>query len=151
MFKHGRVAAAVFALIAVAAPALAQPRTTDQAIDALLGDHAPYRAAFVAVQRAVGAHDAGALAAWVGYPLRVKVHGRARTVRTPAAFVADYDAIVTPAIARAVTAQKYQALFVNAKGVMFGSGQLWLNGICADTACKAFEVRIVALQSAPRD
>ena len=38
-------------------------------------------------------------------------------------------------------------LFVNGKGVMFGSGEAWLNGICQDKECKRMEVRVIALQA----
>ena len=57
-----------------------------------------------------------------------------------------YDKIVTPAIANAITQQKYSELMVNYKGVMFGNGEAWVNGICRDDACKNVDVRVVALQ-----
>ena len=62
------------------------------------------------------------------------------------AFVRDYDRIMTPAIAEAIKRQKYSQLMVNYKGVMFGNGEAWVNGICKDEACKDVDVRVVALQ-----
>ena len=47
----------------------------------------------------------------------------------------------------AVTGQTYENLFVNAEGVMFGNGQVWMGGVCTDDACSDFEVRIIAIQS----
>ena len=34
-----------------------------------------------------------------------------------------------------------------ADGVMFGNGEVWLNGICKDDACADFDVKIVTIQS----
>jgi hypothetical protein len=52
----------------------------------------------------------------------------------------------TPAVARAITAQGYSELFVNYKGVMFGNGRAWINGVCEDTACGDAQARVVAIQ-----
>jgi hypothetical protein len=35
---------------------------------------------------------------------------------------------------------------VSAKGVMLGSGEVWLNGVCRDPACTAPEVKVIAIQ-----
>jgi hypothetical protein len=32
---------------------------------------------------------------------------------------------------------------------MFGRGQAWINGICKDDKCNAFDVKLVALQHGP--
>jgi hypothetical protein len=53
---------------------------------------------------------------------------------------------MTPPIAEAIKRQKYSQLMVNYKGVMFGNGEAWVNGICKDDACKDVDVRVVALQ-----
>lgn len=129
------------------AAAPAADKAVDDAIDNALGDHARYRAVFDELQRAVAAKDAAAVAALVDYPLQTTVDGKKARIKDAAAFVAQYDKIVTPAIADAIVEQKYSELFVNYKGVMFGSGQVWLNGICKDNACKQAEVKVVAIQS----
>ncbi|MCL1634763.1 hypothetical protein M2650_08985 [Luteimonas sp. SX5] len=124
----------------------AADKAVDDAIDDALGDHIRYRAAFDELQRAVAAKDAAAVAALVQYPLVATIDGKKATIKDSAAFAAQYDKIVTPAIADVVTRQKYSDLFVNYKGVMFGSGQVWLNGICKDNACKQADVKVVAIQ-----
>jgi hypothetical protein len=138
------LATSVFA----AAPAVAQETTVDQAIDATLGDHAKYEAVFAALQKAVAAHDVAGVAALVSYPIRVKIDGKETVIKSAKAFVQHYDAIVTPEIAKAVTQQKYEDLFVNSQGIMFGNGEVWMNGICQDNACKNFDVKVITIQDA---
>ena len=140
--------AAVFLLLPLAT--FAQSATdVDKSIDANLGDHTQYQALLTSLQKSVAAHDAAAVAALVRYPITIKIKGHGTTIRTPQQFIASYDQIFTPAIAKAVTAQKYADLFVNYKGVMFGNGQVWLNSICQDPkdkSCKVSVARIVTIQ-----
>ncbi len=35
---------------------------------------------------------------------------------------------------------------VNDQGVMLGQGEMWINGVCLDTACKRVDVKIVTIQ-----
>ncbi|WP_147448699.1 hypothetical protein [Corallococcus terminator] len=118
-------------------------------ITTVLGDPAKYEQAVASLQRAVSAHDASAVSAMVAYPFTASIGGKKVKIANAKAFIARYDAIVTPAVAQAITGQRYADLFVNAKGVMFGKGEAWLNGICKDPACNDFDVRVVALQPAP--
>ncbi|RKH74776.1 hypothetical protein D7W81_00170 [Corallococcus aberystwythensis] len=117
-------------------------------IQSVLGEPAKYQQAFVSFQKAVAARDAKAVAALAAYPFTATVGGRKVKLPDAAAFMRHYDAIVTPAIANVITRQRYADLFVNADGVMFGQGEAWLNGICRDAACKDFDVRVIAIQSA---
>lgn len=121
----------------------------DASIDQVLGDHARYRAVFDRLQQAVADHDAAAFAALVSFPIEVNL-GRARVpIAEPAQFVASYDRIITPAVAAVITGQQYAGLMVSGQGVMFGDGQVWLNGVCKDTACKDAEVKVVTIQDGP--
>lgn len=120
----------------------------DAAIDKLLGDHVRYKAVISAYQQAVTGGDKIAVAALVAYPFNATVDGKRVVIKEAAGFIRDYDRIVTPAIASVVKAQEYSALMVNSQGVMFGSGETWINGICSkDSAdCSEFEVKVVAIQ-----
>jgi hypothetical protein len=118
----------------------------DQTIDTVLGDHAAYRAAVDALQKAVAANDAEAVSKLIDYPFTASIDGERTKIADADAFVAQYDRIVTPAIARAIGGQRYGDLFVNAKGVMFGRGEAWINGVCKDDACKHVDVRVVTIQ-----
>jgi hypothetical protein len=122
----------------------------DKAIDDALGDHAAYRKLFEDLQAAVRSDDKTAVAALIQYPLEASVAGKKVRVKDAAAFVADYDAIMTGEIKQAVIAQRYADLMVNWQGVMIGDGQVWLNGICPDAACKQSTPRVVTLQAGPK-
>ena len=124
----------------------AEVAAVNQSIDQLLGDHAKYEPVIRAFQKAVAAKDAAAVAALVEYPLKVKLGGKSASIANAREFVAHYGEIVTPAMASAIASQPYGKLFVNYQGVMFGSGEAWINGICKDAACKQFDVKVVTLQ-----
>ena len=83
-------------------------------------------------------------------PDGVKVRGKETVVKSAKAFAEHYDGIMTAAITKAVVNQKYDDLFVNDQGVMFGDGQVWVNGICHDNACKNFDVKVIAIQDGPK-
>ena len=69
----------------------------------------------------------------------------------PTAFVAKYDKVFTPDIVQVVKDQQYADLFVNYKGIMFGRGQVWINGICTKNSrnCEQFDVKVVTIQHGP--
>lgn len=116
-------------------------------IDNLLGDHVVYEEAIKAIQFAIAEGDAPGVAVWVSYPITVSAAGEDVVIENEAQFVERYDSFMTDDIVEAVATQDYENLFVNAEGVMFGNGQLWLNGICRNTACSEADVRIVTIQS----
>ena len=142
----GSVADAVPAAPASVAEVVDDPLAVNQAIDEVLGDHVRYEAVIRQLQRAVAANDTAAVAALVNYPFVTVRDGESRRVADAEAFVREYDRIMTPPIAEAIKRQKYSQLMVNYKGVMFGNGEAWVNGICKDDACKDVDVRVVALQ-----
>ena len=124
-------------------------KAVSDAIDNNLGDHEKYQAVIKALQNAVAAADAASVAALVDYPISVEIDGKATIIKDERDFVARYKGFMTAQIANAIVATKYSDLLVNSKGVMFGQGQAWLNGICKDDACKALDVKLVTLQPSP--
>jgi len=143
-----RIGIALAGLLCLAAAA--QTDEVNRRIEAVLGPAAPFEQAVKALQAAVAQQDAQKVAAMVSYPIRVMVAGKPVTLHGPAELVRQYPLIVTPDIAAAVTQQKYEELFVNARGVMFGDGQVWIAGICTKTDCSQVVAKVVAIQSAPR-
>lgn len=142
-------AAAIAATIVPGAAAVAQALESgtadvDHRLDALLGSHAPYRAFFEALQKAVAADDRKAVADRVDYPFRTRIEGKAVTVHNAASFVQHYERIVAAKVKRAITEQSYAKLFANWQGVMVGDGELWFAGVG-----KSGVVRITAIN--PRD
>lgn len=126
-------------------------KAVNDAIDAALGDHTRYQAVIGQLQQAVAAGDAATVAGLVEYPISVDIDGRDTMIEDKDAFVARYDQFMTPEISKAIVDTRYGDLFVNYKGVMFGNGQAWINGICKDDQCSAFDVKVVALQPGPDD
>jgi hypothetical protein len=139
--------AAFMALLSVAA--LAQNRADiDKAIETNIGDPVKFHDAFICLQHAIEKHDAAAVAALVSYPITVNPKAnKAMRIRTPQAFVASYDKVITPHIAEVIEKQKYDELFVNYQGAMFGSGEVWLTGICKDKECKQTDIKIKTIQN----
>jgi hypothetical protein len=129
--------------------ALAQNTSTDvdKAVDSNVGDHVQVHHFVTNLQQAVAKHDAATVASLVHYPIAVKLNGKIIILRTPQSFIANYDRILTPEIAAVVEKQKYEDLFVNYQGAMFGNGQVWIAGICRDKACKQSDIKIRTIQS----
>lgn len=134
-------------LLSSLAPAQNNSADVDKALDSNVGDHVHVHHFVTNLQQAVAKHDAAGVAALVHYPLAVKLRGKPAIIRTPQSFIADYDRILTPEIAAAVEKQKYEDLFVNYQGAMFGNGQVWIAAICRDKACKQSDIKIRTIQS----
>ncbi len=129
--------------------ALAQstPTDIDKSIDTMLGDHAKVQRLVTDLQQAVAKHDPAAVAALVHYPIKINPGSKPLTIRTPRAFIARYDRIITPSIATVIQKQKYEDLFVNYRGAMFGNGEVWITSHCLDKACKQTDIKIGTIQS----
>jgi hypothetical protein len=127
----------------------ADPPNVDKTIDTMIGEnsHSEVRQLVVDLQQAVARHDPTAVAALVRYPIRVKLHGKPTYINTPKAFIKNYDNIITPDIAAVIENQKYETLFVNYQGAMFGEGEVWITGQCTDNTCKHPDIKIGTIQS----
>ena len=142
------LAALGLALSLYAFPAMAQTDAdTDAAVESALGDHTAYRAAFDAIQKAVADDDKAGFAAWVSYPIALTADGEEMTIADAAQVEEHYDNILTDEIKAAIIDQKWADLFVNYQGIMFGNGQVWINGICKDDTCAEFDARVITIQS----
>lgn len=82
---------------------------------------------FVAsLQKALAADDKNAVAGLVSYPLMVSLGGQDLEIADKAAFVRDYDRIMTKEIKHNILAQPLGDIFVNKQGVMVGTdGKVW--------------------------
>jgi hypothetical protein len=100
-------------------------------------------------QSAVAAKDKASVASLVYYPIGVSVDGSNKVVGSKQEFVENYDRFMTPEIIDTVKHTAYRMVMVNAQGVMLGSGEVWISGICKDDACADVDVKVVTLQSAP--
>lgn len=87
------------------------------------------------LQGAARANDKGAMIKLVGFPLRVNSNGRSRVYRDAASVRADYDRIFTPAVTQAILTQRADRLFGRDQGLMIGTGQVWFDHVCTNSAC----------------
>jgi hypothetical protein len=140
--------AAIMALSLSAGLSFAQDKSLNAALDDAFGSHHNYLAVLNSFQTAVKAHDTASVAAAVRYPISVKINGKTSTIKSANQFVQNYDAIMTKEITDAVVNQKLDDLFVNWKGIMFGDGQIWIDGVCNNNACKNVDIKIATIQSA---
>lgn len=120
-------------------------------IAALLGKPSVYETSIRAFQQAVANGDRQDVAAFVRFPIRVRIGGRPVTIASADGFVRRYEAIMTADIVAAIRGQKYEDLLVTRRGVRFGDGQAWLNHTCLDRRCTRFVVKVVTLDDAPGD
>jgi hypothetical protein len=128
----------------------AQTSTADlnKSIDMLIGDHVKVQHLLTDLQQSVASHNAAGVAALVHYPIKVNPGKRPFVVKSPKAFIADYDRIITQDISEAILKQKYNALFVNSQGAMLGEGEVWITNFCLDKGCTKSDIKISTIQSA---
>jgi len=128
---------------AAATPATSANGDVRQRIEQVLGDAAQYETVFNAFQKAVNGGDRAAVVEEVRFPLNIANGAR---ITGPGEFQRNYERILTPAVRKAIAAQKFDDVMVNQQGVMIGDGQVWLNGTCLDKACSRTEVKVVTIQ-----
>jgi hypothetical protein len=137
----------LFLSVAISSAQSAHPEM-DKSISDNVGDPAKFQAVLTSLKQAVERHDVAAVAALVSYPITINPRTKtAMSIRTPQAFIARYDQIITPHIADVIEKQKYEDLFVNYQGAMFGSGEVWIAGICKDKACKQVDIKVRTIQN----
>lgn len=102
------------------------------------------------LQAAVAARQPAAVADLVSFPLRINEEQRKPRYVSRARFVASYNKLFTPHVTAVVVAQDPHALFQNSSGAMFGNGEVWLAGVCSDTACTHSKVRVTAINLSAR-
>jgi hypothetical protein len=151
MSKARRVIALSAALVCLmVGPAWAATTAEVNArIESVLGHAGLYESSIKAFQHAVAVGSKEDVAAFIRYPIKVTINGQTKVIRSPEAFVKQYDEIMTPEIVNAVKNQAYGDLFVNDQGVMFGDGQVWMDAICIGSKCRQSVIQVVTLQPGP--
>ena len=149
MIHLRRTCLMILAITVLASLVRAQSKAEiDKASEANLGDPAKVQSVVTELKQAVAKHDAATVAALVSYPITVNPRTRkAMRIRTSDAFIASYDRIITSHIADVIEKQKYEDLFVNYQGAMFGSGEVWIAGICRDKECKQTDIKVKTIQN----
>ena len=139
-------AALVTALLA-SGSARADEASVDQQIETLLGDSADYKELFYAFKVAVEEGKSDIVVSLVNYPITVTIDGEEATYESEQELLDNYDSVFTENIVEAISGQDYGDLFVNSEGVMIGNGEVWISGICEDSACNSAPPRIAVIQS----
>lgn len=136
------------ALLAVT-PAVAQTAAdTDKAIDDVLGGpHAVYATAIADIQKALAEHNVEGIAGYVSFGEPIKVNGQDVTIADLDDLNAKFDTLFNAKVVEAVTQQPYEKLLVKDAGIMFGDGELWINGVCDDDACQLPFINIIAINN----
>jgi hypothetical protein len=142
-----RFAAALCAVFLLSGPAKADEASVDQQIENLLGPAADYKELFYAFQVGLEEGKSDIVVSLVNYPITVRIDGNEETYTSEEELLAAYDDVFTDAIRQAVAKQDYGDLFVNSEGIMIGSGEVWITGICDDSACTTALPRIMTVQS----
>lgn len=140
-------AALIGATLLPATASHADEASVDQQIEALLGDSQDYKELFYAFKVALEEGKSDIVVSLVNYPLTVTIDGDAATYASEQDLLDAYDSVFTEAIIEAVSNQEYGDLFVNSEGVMIGNGEVWISGICEDSACSSAPPRVAVIQS----
>jgi hypothetical protein len=140
-------AALIGATLLTATASRADEASVDQQIEALLGDSLDYKELFYAFKVALEEGKSDIVVSLVNYPLTVTIDGDAATYASEQDLLDAYDSVFTEAIVEAVSNQEYGDLFVNSEGVMIGNGEVWISGICEDSACSSAPPRVAVIQS----
>lgn len=140
-------AALIGATLLPATASRADEASVDQQIEALLGDSQDYKELFYAFKVALEEGKSDIVVSLVNYPLTVTIDGDAATYASEQDLLDAYDSVFTEAIIEAVSNQEYGDLFVNSEGVMIGNGEVWISGICEDSACSSAPPRVAVIQS----
>jgi hypothetical protein len=151
MYARTQLASLILFASALLLPAFGAAQSSradlNKSIDMLIGDHVKVQHLLTDLQQSVASHNAAGVAALVHYPIKVNPGKRPFIVKSPKAFIADYDSIITQDISEAILKQKYDALFVNSQGAMLGEGEVWITNFCLDKGCTKSDIKISTIQN----
>lgn len=82
---------------------------------------------FINLQKAVAKNDKKAVSKLVYYPLNVNSNGKINVIKNQKQFIKEYKTIMTKKVKNSVLKQKPDKVFVNYKGAMTGSGEVWIS------------------------
>lgn len=120
----------------------------DGAIDNALGlDAEAVRQVYEKLQKALLEHDKRAISSLVRYPLVARGNdGSVVVLYTKRDVRNNYQQVFSRRVRKKILEQRFDELFVNASGVMFGDGELWISRICRDDKeCKDADYLITAV------
>lgn len=87
---------------------------------------------FLQLSDAVKNGNRGWVANHTSFPLKVKISGEPKTIKTRQEFVAHYENIFNDKVRSAIESQQPGALFKNWRGLMIGRGEVWFIAVHPD-------------------
>ncbi|MEO9789280.1 MAG: hypothetical protein ABJF67_16950 [Aurantimonas coralicida] len=136
------------AALLTTAPAFAQSHEEVSArIEVLQGDAAGFAEAFDLLTEAMRYGDPVTVAQLGEYPLTVRANGEEYELIEAQDLIDNYDRLVMADTQAIVADQRFADLFVNAEGVMFGNGEIWMASVCDDNACSRTHWAIIAINN----
>ncbi|MFD0618470.1 hypothetical protein ACFQZR_13455 [Paenibacillus sp. GCM10027629] len=81
------------------------------------------------LQKAVAEDNLNEVATYMSYPLNLIKNSKKIIIYTKEQFVQKYDRIMTSHVQKKLLAQNAEDVFVNAKGIMIGEGEMWISVI----------------------
>jgi len=118
---------------AIRTPTLVEPEARVQVLDdyspAGFPRPEPVRELVLALQQAILRRDAAAAAEWVRFPLRVNTSTGVLLVPDATALSSNWDQVFPHEVASLVLKSPGTRLYCDARGVMVGTGELWLGAI----------------------
>ncbi|MEF2552933.1 hypothetical protein VQ042_16450 [Aurantimonas sp. A2-1-M11] len=134
--------------VLLATPLAAQSREeVNERIEALQGDPQGFAEAFDLLTEAMRYGDPVTVSQLADYPLTVRANGEEYELLEAQDLVDNYDRLVMADTQQMVADQEFDELFVNAQGVMFADGALWMASICDDDACSGTHWGIIAINN----
>jgi hypothetical protein len=77
--------------------------------------------------QAVGKGDKPTVASLVTFPIKVRISGVSRGIRSRQELISNYDAIFTPVFRGKIGAALPRNMFVRDQGIMLGNGEVWFD------------------------
>lgn len=90
--------------------------------------------------------DKNTLSQLIQYPLRLPATKGGSNIRTPAAFRKAYPLIFNAKVKNAIEAQRFEDLFVSYRGLMAGTGEVWMSGIVGKSSCNT-TIKIITINN----
>ncbi len=126
-------------------PAFAGDAEVSAQIESMHGNSASFKDAFDHLQQAMANDDAEAVAEMADFPLSINADNQTNEVQSGAELIENFETLINSETRATVTDQAYGDLFVNADGVMFGDGALWMHNVCEDDACQQTHWAIMSI------
>lgn len=142
------VAAALFAIAALAVPAFAQSEEdVMNQIESIHGDSVGFGEAFGLLQDAFLFGDPTTIADLGFYPMTINANGEVYDILEAQDLVDNFDALLTVETQEALGSQDFADLIVTSEGVGFANGALWMTNVCLDDGCSQTQWGILSINN----